>query len=205
MPSFANTLRRCHSTVRGLMNSWVPISGLVCPSPASRAICASCAVSSSRVSTRALAHRLAGGQQLAAGAFGEASLPSRSASRGRRAAARARRRGGSRGAAIRRRAGARGPAPHASGCGRAARSPRGTAARRRSPSLSSARERASMPSAQSVPLALVDLREPPQRRRPRARAARCVRPPRPARPAPRSPVRARRVSLPCSAAASASS
>jgi ketosteroid isomerase-like protein len=31
MPSLANTLRRCHSTVRGLMNSWVLISGLLRP------------------------------------------------------------------------------------------------------------------------------------------------------------------------------
>ena len=41
MPSFVKTLRRCHSTVWGLMNSWAPISGLVSPSPASLAICAS--------------------------------------------------------------------------------------------------------------------------------------------------------------------
>ena len=71
IPSLVNTLRRCYSTVRGLMNSWAPISGFVSPSRASRAICASCAVSSSRVSSRALAHLLAGGQQLAAGALGE--------------------------------------------------------------------------------------------------------------------------------------
>jgi transposase InsO family protein len=41
MPSFANTLRRCHSTVCGLRNNWAPISGLVSPAPASRAICSS--------------------------------------------------------------------------------------------------------------------------------------------------------------------
>jgi len=29
MPSFPKTLRRCHSTVRGLRNSWAPISGFV--------------------------------------------------------------------------------------------------------------------------------------------------------------------------------
>jgi hypothetical protein len=40
-PILANTLPRCHSTVRALMNSWAPISGLVCPSRASRAISAS--------------------------------------------------------------------------------------------------------------------------------------------------------------------
>src|SRR5450631_54765 len=50
MPSLANTLRRCHSTVRGLRNSWVLISGFDSPSRASRAICASCAVSSPVVS-----------------------------------------------------------------------------------------------------------------------------------------------------------
>jgi hypothetical protein len=37
MSSLVNTLRRCHSTVRGLMISWPPISGFVRPSPASRA------------------------------------------------------------------------------------------------------------------------------------------------------------------------
>jgi hypothetical protein len=40
-----NTLRRCHSTVRTLMNSWAPISELGRPSRASRAMKASCAVS----------------------------------------------------------------------------------------------------------------------------------------------------------------
>ena len=33
MPSFPNTLRRCHSTVRRLRNSWAPISGFVLPRP----------------------------------------------------------------------------------------------------------------------------------------------------------------------------
>jgi pimeloyl-ACP methyl ester carboxylesterase len=50
MSSLANTLRRCHSTVRAPMNSWAPISGLVNPSLASWAISASCGVSSVRVS-----------------------------------------------------------------------------------------------------------------------------------------------------------
>jgi hypothetical protein len=58
IPSFPNTLRRCHSTVRGLRNSWAPISGFVCPSAARCAICASCGVSSSSVSTVRFAHRL---------------------------------------------------------------------------------------------------------------------------------------------------
>ncbi len=55
MPSLTYTLRRCHSTVRGLMESWVLISGLDSPSRASPAICASCAVSSSRSAARAWA------------------------------------------------------------------------------------------------------------------------------------------------------
>jgi len=38
MPSFVNTLPRCHSTIRGLMYSWAAISWLVCPSRASLAI-----------------------------------------------------------------------------------------------------------------------------------------------------------------------
>jgi transposase len=50
MPSLVNTLRRCHSTVRALMNSWPLISGFDRPSRASRAICSACGVSSSRVS-----------------------------------------------------------------------------------------------------------------------------------------------------------
>ena len=54
MPSLANTLRRCHSTVRVDRNSWAPISGLVRPSAASRAMDASCAVSVPDVSTALL-------------------------------------------------------------------------------------------------------------------------------------------------------
>jgi EmrB/QacA subfamily drug resistance transporter len=49
--SLMNTLLRWYLTVRGLMNNRVPISGLESPSRASSAICRSCAVSSSRVST----------------------------------------------------------------------------------------------------------------------------------------------------------
>src|SRR6516164_488098 len=48
--SLVNTLRRCHSTVRGLRNSWAAISGLDRPARASCAICASCGVSVSRAS-----------------------------------------------------------------------------------------------------------------------------------------------------------
>lgn len=41
IPSFVNTFRKCHSMVCGLRNSCAPISRLVSPSPASRAIWAS--------------------------------------------------------------------------------------------------------------------------------------------------------------------
>ena len=51
MSSFAKTLLRCHSTVRRLRNSSAPISGLVRPSAARRAMRASCAVNSSRPPT----------------------------------------------------------------------------------------------------------------------------------------------------------
>jgi len=51
MPSLVKTLPRCHSTVRGLMNSWLPISWLVRPSRASLVIWDSWAVSSVSVST----------------------------------------------------------------------------------------------------------------------------------------------------------
>ena len=68
--SFVKTLRRCHSTVRALMNSCAPISGFDRPSRARRAICCSCGVSSCAVVV-ALAHLLAGCDQLTAGAFSE--------------------------------------------------------------------------------------------------------------------------------------
>jgi hypothetical protein len=45
MPSLVKILRRCHSTVREDRNSWAPISRLVRPSRASRAIEVSCVVS----------------------------------------------------------------------------------------------------------------------------------------------------------------
>ena len=58
--------------MRGLMNSWAPISGLDCPSAASRAICSSCAVRSVDRADVALADVLPGGGQLAVRAPGEA-------------------------------------------------------------------------------------------------------------------------------------
>ena len=57
--------------VRVLRNSFAAISGLVCPSRASRAMCSSCGVSSVRGVDLAPADLLARGQQLAAGALGE--------------------------------------------------------------------------------------------------------------------------------------
>jgi hypothetical protein len=51
MPSLVYTLLRCHSPVRVLRNSRVPISALVRPSTASQAMCASWAVSSLAVWT----------------------------------------------------------------------------------------------------------------------------------------------------------
>ena len=69
--SLVKTLARWYSTVRGDRNSWVAISGFDRPARASRAIWASCGVSWSRVAGGARADGLAGGQQLAAGPFGE--------------------------------------------------------------------------------------------------------------------------------------
>jgi pimeloyl-ACP methyl ester carboxylesterase len=57
MPSLVKTLPRCHSTVRGLMNSWAPISELVWPSLASLAIWASWPVSSEVAPTVRLGSR----------------------------------------------------------------------------------------------------------------------------------------------------
>ena len=204
MPSLVNTLRRCHSTVRADRNSRAPISGLVRPSRASRAMCASCAVSSSWLGA-ALAHRLAGGRP-APGARARRTPPCRSrrACRGRCAAARARRAAGPRGAATPRRADARGPAPGAAGCGSAGRSPRDRGSSASAPWLTSARQRASMPSAKSLPRAASS---PPAARahHGRARARLCARPPRPARAAPTMEIHGFRVfEVACRAADAAS-
>ena len=133
MPSLVKTLRRCHSTVRadeqlgGDLRVGLAIGGepgdvrlLRGELPARL--------------DRALAHGLAGGQQLVPGPFGERlQRRSRPACRGRSAAARGRRCGGSRGAATRRRAGGRGRVRAAAGYGPAGRSPRGTGPRRPRP------------------------------------------------------------------------
>ena len=114
--------------MRGLRKSCAPISGFVRPSrgePGDLLLLRRELVA--RLGA-ALAHLLARRQQLAAGALGERlHADRRRTSRGRCAAARARRRAGSRGAATRRRAGARGRAPAGAACGRAGRSPRGRA------------------------------------------------------------------------------
>ena len=57
--------------MRGLMNSWAAISGLDWPSLASRAICASCGVSSSHGLDVPLADPFAGRGELALRASGE--------------------------------------------------------------------------------------------------------------------------------------
>ena len=71
-PSLLKTLRRCHSTVRLLMNNCSPISEFDRPSPASRAICASWAVSWSGSSIVRFRQSRAGRRQFAASALGEA-------------------------------------------------------------------------------------------------------------------------------------
>ena len=155
IPSLPNTLRRCHSTVRGLRNSWAPISGFVCPSAASRAICDLLRRQVVERLDGALAHRLAGGQQLAAGALGERLHAHLGEHRVRDAQLLA----GVDAAvlapqpfAVER--GARGPASRRGcGCATAVRSPPGRAARRPLPRPASPRARAWIPSAQSVPLA----------------------------------------------------
>ena len=80
-------------------------------------------------------------------------LPCRGTCRRRLEAACGRRAVGSRVAATRRRSGERGPDARRSGCAPAARSPRDRAPRQLSPDATRARERARMPSAQSVPAA----------------------------------------------------
>ena len=111
IPSLANTLRRCHSTVRGLMNSWAPISGLeqaVAGEPRDLRLLRG------ELVARLDACACAPSRRWPAARGGRARrtppCPSRRTSRGRCAAARARRRAGARGAAIRRRAGGRGRA-----------------------------------------------------------------------------------------------
>ena len=156
MSSLVNTLRRCHSTVRGLMNSCGADLGVrqsVAGEPGDLRLLRREHVA--RLD-RALAHRLAGGQELAAGALGER-LGADAAEHlvgGAQLLARVAR-AGSRDAATRRTPAGRGRGGRRCGCARGARSPRGRARSAAWPSLSSARDRARTPSAQSVPLARV--------------------------------------------------
>ena len=70
-PSFRNTLCRWYSTVAELMNSRAAISLFVSPCAASRAICVSCGVRSSRVSGVRLRGILTGRLQLQPSALDE--------------------------------------------------------------------------------------------------------------------------------------
>ena len=152
MSSLLNTLRRCHSTVRGLRKSRAPISGFDSPSRARRAICRSCAVRSSRVSAARLRTVSPVACELVRARSANASIPIVDEHLVRRAQLLPRhRRGDSRGAATRRRPGGPARAPDAAACDSNARSPRDTGLSASAPELSRARQRASMPSAKSVP------------------------------------------------------
>ena len=115
MPSLANTLRRCHSTVRVLMNSSAAISGLVRPSRASRMMCSSCGVSwlwcRPRVCGPSRRWRAVPGAR----ARRRLRRRSRRAGGRRRATGGGRRAAGSRDGATHRRAGGPGPARAAAG------------------------------------------------------------------------------------------
>ena len=71
IPSFPNTLPRCHSTVRGLRNSWAPIFRVRLPAGGQSRDLRFLRGQLVERLDRALAHCLAGGQQLAVGALGE--------------------------------------------------------------------------------------------------------------------------------------
>ena len=163
MPSLVKTLPRWYWTVRALMNSRAPISGLDRPSRASRRP-GSPGRSARRWSRRCACGRSRRWPPARAGpARRTPRCPSRPACRGRCAAARARRRGGARGAATRRRAGERGRAR-----ARMRVRPRRSIDSRyslsaASPSLSKARTRASIPSDQSVGVTARALGQPLQR------------------------------------------
>src|SRR5262249_44484907 len=77
MPNLAKILPRCHSTVRADRNSWAPISGLVSPSRARRAICPSCGGSGLRVSTLRLRTPPPVGARLPPRSLGERLHPDR--------------------------------------------------------------------------------------------------------------------------------
>ena len=108
-PSFVNTLLRWYSTVRGLMNSSLPISEFVWPAAANRAIWASCGVRSASSASRCVrgqSHRLPAAR--AGRARRTRRRPCRGACRGRREVGHGRRAGGSRAVATRRTPGGHG-------------------------------------------------------------------------------------------------
>ena len=131
MSSLANTLCRCHSTVRAPMNSCAPISWLVRPLRASWAISSSCGVRSARVSSLRLRAVSPVARSSAARVRRRPRRPWTRAHRTRTAAGCGHRPAASPGAAIRRRPGGRGPGESPSGFCPAVRSPRGDPLRRR--------------------------------------------------------------------------
>ena len=181
--------------MRGLRNSRAPISGFDSPSRASRAICRSCGGQIVARLDRPLAHRLAGRQQLTAGALGERLHADRRELVVRGAQLRTRVDPAILAAqplAVEQvRAGELGPQPGAAQpLDRLAIQPLGGVARR-SAALG---ERASMPSAKSVPLGWVVSASRSSASRASSDVAARARPPRRARAAPTSTPTARRCS-----------
>ena len=131
MPSLVKTLRRCHSTVRTLMNS--PGADF-CVREAVNCEPRDFALLGRQRDVRldrALAYRRTGQEQLVPGTLGETHpCPSRRTCRTPFVTRRERQPDDSHGAAIRRTASVRAPAPDAGACARSMRSTRNTSARR---------------------------------------------------------------------------
>ena len=191
MPSLAKTLCRCHSTVRALMKSCAPISGFERPSRASRAICFSCGVSSSRVSALRLRTFSPVATSSMRARSANASMPFSLNIRCAMSQLLARvRRAGSLAAAIRRRGGARARAPR--GCGTAEALDRLAVQSLCGRPVADQRARARLDAQRPVgPRRRGDLRELLHRAERALAVAASARPPRSARARPRSPVPAR--------------